>query len=133
MTQFLTVFQLIIIAEEVTGIPSETLIHAAKLNLLESAAEAPRMQFDGLDPYPTVFDKAAVMGFQIARNHPLPDGNKRLAFMAMFEFCWINGYELEFDLDEGEETILKLASGELSREELATWLKKVARTITEES
>ena len=37
-------------------------------------------------PRPDLVDKAAVLCVRLARNHPLPDGNKRVAYLAMVEF-----------------------------------------------
>src|SRR5438093_6708012 len=33
-----------------------------------------------------LIDKAAVLCVRLARNHPLPDGNKRLAYLAMLDW-----------------------------------------------
>jgi death-on-curing protein len=41
------------------------------------------MTFSGQELYPTLFDKAAVLGYSLINNHPFVDGNKRLAFEAM--------------------------------------------------
>jgi len=124
MTQYLTLAQVFLIAEEVTLLDSKTLIRVARLDLLESAIAAPQTQLIGLDPYPTIPDKASVLAFHIAKNHALPDGNKRLAFLVAFEFCWINGYELDFDVDEAESIFFGLAGGEISLQELANWVGK---------
>ena len=95
----------------------------SRLELLQSAIEAPQLQFQGLDPYPTIEAKGAALAFHIARNHPLQDGNKRLAFMASEQFFFINGYDLNFEIDEGEKTFVDLAAGNLTIEELRDWFK----------
>jgi len=51
--------------------------------LLRSAIAWPQMTFSGQELYPTLFDKAAVLGYSLINNHPFVDGNKRLAFEAM--------------------------------------------------
>lgn len=47
------------------------------LNLggLESALAQPRMTFGGSDLYPTIADKASVLGYSLIQNHPFIDGN----------------------------------------------------------
>ena len=50
------------------------------LELLDSALHAPQAGFGDVEFYPEFVDKAAVLVVRIARNHPLPDGNKRLAW-----------------------------------------------------
>jgi len=50
---------------------------------LASAVEQPRMTFGGEDLYPTLAEKAADLGFALAKNHSFVDGNKRTARAAM--------------------------------------------------
>lgn len=127
MTLYLTLNQVLHIAEEVTGVSLETLARVSQLHLLASAVAAPQTELTGLDPYPELSDKASALAFHIARNHALPDGNKRLAFLSAFEFCWINGFEMEFDIDDAEAIFFGLAGGEITQEALAIWIKKTLR------
>lgn len=130
MIYYLNSIELLQIAEVVTTLPMTTLHNVVKRDLLQSACEAPFSTFDGVDLYPTLFDKASVLGFQIAKNHPLPDGNKRLAFLATYEFMWINGYEIITDESDFVTTFFELAAGNISRTQLANWIeaKSVSRT-----
>ena len=74
--------------------------------------------------YPDVLDKAAVLGARLARNHPLPDGNKRVAYLALLEFLARNDIEwLPPSVDETVATIERVASGAISEAELADWLR----------
>ena len=131
MIKYLSLSQVLHIAEEVTGLPFETVKRVAQLHLIDSAIAVPQTQFIGLDPYPTLAEKASVLAFHLARNHPLPDGNKRLAFLSAFEFCWINGYELQFDVDDAETIFFALAAGEISQYELAKWIERSMVAIHE--
>ena len=94
------------------------------LNALESALAQPRLTFEGRELYPSLAEKAAALGYALIRNHPFLDGNKRIGHAAMEVFLVLNGFEISADIDEQEEVVLKVASGELSREALATWLQK---------
>lgn len=129
MIKHLSLTQVLHIAEEVTGLPFETVKKVAQLNLIESAIAAPQSSFIGLNPYPELSDKAAILAFHLARNHPLPDGNKRLAFLSAFEFCWINGFELEFNLEQAEQIFFGLAAGTVNINELTNWIKEAMRKI----
>ncbi|MFM8447548.1 MAG: type II toxin-antitoxin system death-on-curing family toxin [Candidatus Nanopelagicaceae bacterium] len=129
MIKYLSLTQVLHVAEVVTGLPFETVKKVAQLNLIESAIAAPQSSFIGLDPYPELFDKAAILAFHLARNHALPDGNKRLAFLSAYEFCWINGYELEFDVDQAEQIFFGLAAGTVNIQELTIWIKNGMRKI----
>jgi death on curing protein len=78
---------------------------------------------------PVMLNLAAAYGFGLAKNHPFIDGNKRVAFMAMYVFLKINGFEL--DAPEAEATIfmMRLACGEESQETLAQWLKSFTKAV----
>ena len=68
-------------------------------------------------------DKAAALGFSLIQNHPFVDGNKRIGHAAMETFLVLNGFEINASVDEQEEIIIKVASGNMSRNELADWLR----------
>jgi death on curing protein len=73
---------------------------------------------------PDVIDKAAVLCTRLARNHPLPDGNKRVAYLALLEFLARN--EIEWappSVDETVATIERVAAGTISERGLADWLR----------
>lgn len=97
-----------------------------ELGLLESAIAQPLMTFGGEALYPTVLDKAIALGFSIIMNHPFIDGNKRTGHAAMETFLILNGMEIIAAVDEQEQVVLALASGELKREGFYEWLKQHA-------
>jgi death-on-curing protein len=92
------------------------------LAALESAVAQPRITFGGQDLYPTLSSKASALGYALIQNHAFVDGNKRVGHAAMEVFLVLNGYEIAASVDESETTILAVASGQSSREELATWV-----------
>ena len=91
--------------------------------LLESALERPKNQFHyGSDPdLPSL---AAAYGFGLANNHPFVDGNKRVAFQAMYLFLGLNGFRIEAPEEAVVSLILSLAAGELNETELADWVRR---------
>jgi death-on-curing protein len=91
--------------------------------LLSSAPAQPKMTVQKKFLHRTLFDKAAAYGFHICRNHPFVDGNKRIAFVLMDVFLQENGWELQASEEEAYETMIRLASGALSKNDLSTWLK----------
>jgi death-on-curing protein len=97
------------------------------LGRLESAVAQPRMTFGGEDLYPTVQAKAAALCFSLVSNHPFIDGNKRVAHAAMETFLVLNGWELTASVNQAEHTMLRLASGSLSRDELVDWVRNNVR------
>lgn len=99
------------------------------LGALQSALAQPRMTFGGEDLYPTFVDKAAALGFSIIMNHPFVDGNKRTGHATMETFLILNGMEISASVDEQEQIILALASGNLGRESFVEWLKQHIKAI----
>ncbi|MCP3975617.1 MAG: hypothetical protein GY720_14120 [bacterium] len=59
---------------------------------------------------------------RIAENHPLPDGNKRLAWQALTLFCALDGQHLEAEPDDAVDLMLGIAAGELVEGAVAAWL-----------
>jgi death on curing protein len=61
---------------------------------------------------------------RLARNHPLLDGNKRVAYLAMLEFLARNGVEwAPPSVEETVATIEAVAGGTIRERELAEWLR----------
>jgi death-on-curing protein len=92
--------------------------------LLESALAQPKMTAGGKEIHKTLFDKAAAYGFHVCNNHPFIDGNKRVAFVLMDIFLQKNGWEIISSEEEAYTTMMSLASGKLSKAQLAGWLKE---------
>ena len=82
------------------------------LGLLDSAMARPRSSAFGMDAYPTIAIKAAALLHSLASNHPLVDGNKRLAWLATVVFLDLNGLEPKVSDDEAFDVVWQVASGE---------------------
>jgi death on curing protein len=63
-----------------------------------------------------------VLAVRISRNHPLLDGNKRLAWGCLVMFCMLNGHGLVVPTEEAVRTMLSVAAGDLDEAGLAQWL-----------
>ena len=92
------------------------------VGLLESAINSPFQQFENEDLYPTIHQNAARVCFGLVNNHPFIDGNKRIGAHVMLVFLALNGIELEYTQDDLSSTILKLASNEISYQQLTKWI-----------
>lgn len=124
--EYLSLADFLLIAEVATGVPAEDLSRLPTLGLAESALAAPAASFGGVDFYPDFVDKAAVLCTRIIRNHPLPDGNKRTAFLALVEFVERNGREWtdsERDPKESVAMIEAAAAGTVTEAQLAAWIR----------
>jgi death-on-curing protein len=91
--------------------------------LLASALARPH-NLDAYGDAPDVSALAAAYAFGIARNHPFLDGNKRTAFVVMELFLNLNGWLLEANDADCISTMLALAAGDLSENNLAIWLRR---------
>jgi death-on-curing protein len=101
--------ELLHIAARALGHPPEVRDHG----LLASAAARPRASIFGEDAYGDVHEKAAALLHSLARNHPLIDGNKRLALAATIAFYGMNGYRLTLSNDEAYTLVMRVADGSL--------------------
>jgi death-on-curing protein len=95
--------------------------------LLESALSRPVNAY--LYETPDLCDLAALYAAGIARNHPFIDGNKRTAFMAAYIFLRSNRLSLHAAEDEATATMLALASGSMTEQAYADWLRSVTRLV----
>ena len=91
--------------------------------LLDSALEQPKAMFEGSYLHDSLAKMAAAYGFHICKNHPFIDGNKRVALVAMDTFLQKNGYEISASEKDAYEVIMKLASGNLTKADLTSWLE----------
>jgi death-on-curing protein len=123
---YLSLAEALVLGQLVTGIDAVTLYSISRTDLLDSALHAPQAGFGEDDFYSDFFMKAAVLCTRIARNHPLPDGNKRLAWICLVTFCDVNGYELFVTKEEAVRTVVAVAAGELSEDDLSEWISRNA-------
>lgn len=91
-------------------------------NLLDSAIARPINHW-AYKQEPDIVILAASYGYGIAKNHGFIDGNKRVAFMAMFTFLGLNGYEIDATEPEVVDLMLGVADSSISEEQLITWLR----------
>lgn len=131
MTRYLTLNKVLELYRQVMA-QSGGAMGIQNIAALDSALAQPRQAFGGVELYSDLIEKAATLGFAIIQGHPFVDGNKRVGHAAMETFLILNGCEIEADVDEQERIILRVAAGEMVREELASWLRNyiVLRTNT---
>jgi death-on-curing protein len=128
VVEYLDLADYLLIAEAVLGVAAEEIARWPGIGLAASALHAPAAVFEGVEFYPDVIDKAAVLCVRLARNHPLPDGNKRVAYLALLEFLARNGVAwTPPSVEETVATIEEVAAGRISERELAEWLRRTRR------
>lgn len=122
----LNVEDLLFIGEKVLGVPAERLACDARLATVAAVLAAPFAVRRGRECHPTLADKAAALCVRLVRERLLPDGNRRVALLAMLELVdrnhgiWIPPPGGQ---DEIADTIALLAAGELSEAAFAAWVR----------
>ena len=95
---------------------------------IESALARPQQKW--AYEQPSVFQLAAAYAFGLAKNHGYLDGNKRVAFMALYVFVGLNGFTIRRPEPEVVSVMVRVAAGDLSEEQLAEWIETVAEPRT---
>ncbi len=133
--RYLDLADFLIIAEAVLGLSAEQIALHTKLALADSALHAPAASFAGEEFYPDLPTKAAVLCAHLVKNHPLLDGNKRVALLATIEFCGRNGHVWgpppgDEDGEVTADVIIHLAARSLDDEAIATLAKWISERIS---
>jgi death-on-curing protein len=119
------------IAAEVLGLEPEQVAALPNIGLADSALAVPRAAFGDHEAFPTLIEKAAILVERLARNHPLPDGNKRCAFLAVERFLAANDQPISDPVPDVDVPMMeRIAAGEATHGEITAWLEK--RTTTAE-
>lgn len=128
MAEYLELADYLLIAEAVLEVPASVIARSSRIDLAESALHAPAAAYAGIEFYPDLAMKAAVRCNHLARNHPLPDGNKRAAYLSMLEFLYRNGVEWPYRASDDEivSVMEATAAGTMPQDQLRDWLRGVA-------
>ena len=97
--------------------------------LLVSALSRPQNTYHYSNSKPDIAELAAAYAFELAKNHPFNDANKRTALIAMRLFLKLNGYDLSAPPEEKYRTIIQVAASEVSEVELAQWIRANLTTL----
>lgn len=89
------------------------------IGIIESAALMPQQTFGGEYLLASIYQMAAAYWHGLCMNHGFVDGNKRVALRAADVFLNVNGLDLMLTSDEAFDVTIKIATREISREELA--------------
>jgi death-on-curing protein len=92
--------------------------------LLESALARPKNIWAYADETPSLATLGAAYAFGLSSNHRFIDGNKRVALVVSFVFLDVNGFEVTASQEDAYLTILALAAGEITEEQLADWFRQ---------
>lgn len=119
MIRYLRVADVLALAEAVIGEPPGV----RDLGLIDSAVARPRAAFAEVEAYPTLHLKAAALLESLAGNHPLVDGNKRVALASMLFFFDLNDVRVTLSHDEAYDLVIGIVTHELDIEKAAEILR----------
>lgn len=106
--------------------PAERLARIVLVPSAESALAAPFATFAGIDFYPEPRERAAICCSRLVRNHPFPDGNKRVGYECMREMLERDGIPWPRPSEDAEEIAImveRLAGREISEQEFVRWVR----------
>ena len=86
--------------------------------LLEGILISPFQTFGGEDLYPTLIDRAAKLAYEIIKQHPFNDGNKRTAAALPLVVPRRNGVYVLPGRDDLYKTVLDLADDDIEYADL---------------
>ena len=92
--------------------------------LIEGSISNMYQTFGGVELYPTIEEKGAMLGFSLMKNHAFLDGNKRVSMLCMLTFLEVNGVRLGFSDDALYNLAIGLADGTLGYENFLEWIKR---------
>jgi len=92
-------------------------------SILESAVFRPQSSFGGLDLYPDLFTKAAVLCHSLILNHPFVDANKRAAYETLRVFLQINGRDISAKDGDKFDMLLAVSEKKMTVDQIAAWLE----------
>jgi death on curing protein len=92
------------------------------LGLLQAAVARPQATLGRAELYASLPEKAAALMHSLILNHPMIDGNKRLAIAAAGIFLALNGRPLTATNADLEAFTLRVAQGGIGVDEITTWL-----------
>ena len=119
MTRFVTVEDVLIVAEAVLGGPPGV----PDLGLVDSAVARPQACFGGVEAYPSVHLKAAALLQSLVGNHAFVDGNKRAAFASLLFFYDLNDMRLTLSHDDAFDLVIGVVTHEVDIERAAKILQ----------
>ncbi len=90
------------------------------LGLIDSALSRPRSGY-----YKSLSEQAASLIQSLCLNHCFIDGNKRVAFSALYIFLDMNGYKLNCKTKETEKLIIeKIIGKKFELDKITGWIEK---------
>jgi len=125
--RYLTIDELIKINEALIGKIGGLIGIVDKTGLTESI-ERPKMKAGDYEPFPTIWDKAAVLMETIVKTRPFANTNALTSFLAAVMMLRLNGYILRPEPGDGDE-IISITFLQMTVPQIADWFKNKSISI----
>ncbi len=97
----------------------------ANVDKIKNCLQIPFMTFDKVDLYKSIYDKAGILLYVFIKNHPLTNGNKRLALIVTAYFLKKNKKELPIYGDDIYDLAKHIASSDSSdKDKILQYIKE---------
>lgn len=106
----------------------ETRIGIDRRELVESALARPQQEANFAKS--DVVRQAATLCFGLVKNHPWRGGNKRTATYLMRVFLMLNGFDLDYEVEDAVEMVLAVESDKWKVDEIESWLRSRVRMLS---
>lgn len=103
-----------------------------KLAALEAALGRPMNRFAYEEETVDLAELAAAYAYGIATLHPFVDGNKRTAYTTALVFLDLNGHDVARSQPEIVATMVAVASGSMTEQQLAAWFRDAMQPLPPE-
>ena len=93
------------------------------MGLLGSAVASPSAGFGGAYLNADLYEMAAALLFNLVKNHPFLDGNKRTGALAAVVFLELNGVDMDVPEEQFQDLVLRVAAGQAGKEEVTAFFR----------
>jgi death-on-curing protein len=97
------------------------------MGLLEWALGTVMATFGGEFLHQTLFEMGAAYLFNLCRNHPFIDGNKRTALACALTFLRLNGIRIKSGENDLYDLVMGVAEGRVSKSAVAVFFEEHAK------
>lgn len=94
-------------------------VQSSALNMI---VNLPQQSFYGIEAYPNIQTKSAVLFRTIAKKHVFINANKRTALIALDVFLDMNGYKLNIERNEGLEYTVAVVTDDIELNDIGFWI-----------
>ncbi len=124
---FLLLFKIAVEKHKNTNDPIPEL-NLSKTGKIRGCLQSPFQSYGGVDLYPTIYDKASKLFYEINKGHNLSNGNKRMAYVVTEYFLFINNIILDISDDKIYELSLNVATSHSdNQQETIKYIKNTLR------